>query len=354
MKRWFLAALLLCVSAVATACPLCLGAFRSSAAQQLIDLPQAVLAQLSADGRAYRIVAVIKGARTAGEMIAAQEVQLEIPAAQSATMLLVRDDGWSMWAGLGAASVEHAGWLRQIATGKRPDDMNADEWRAHVALMIPNLENAEPLVAAMAYGELAAAPYPALVEAKPRLAAPAIRRWLADPVLAARQPLYLLLLGLAGDAGDATSLEWRLEASWLAGSATNLASMIAADLQLRGQSRMAWVDAKYMGDRQRSTRELDGALLALGVLGDANDAIPRERVIQSYRMFIREHNELAGLVAPELEEWQHWDAVPEYLALLKSDVRQHSASRVAILHYLRHSPAGKTSDLGVSKTAPAE
>ncbi len=41
--------------------------------------------------------------------------------------------------------------------------------------------------------------------------------------------------------------------------------MIAADLQLRGPSRMAWVDAKYMGDRQRSTRELEAALLALSV-----------------------------------------------------------------------------------------
>ena len=79
----------------------------------------------------------------------------------------------------------------------------------------------------------------------------------------------------------------QLEASWTARDATNLASMIAADLQLRGPSRMAWVDAKYMGDRQRSTRELEAALLALSVLGNANDAIPRERVIQSYLMFMR-------------------------------------------------------------------
>ena len=46
----------------------------------------------------------------------------------------------------------------------------------------------------------------------------------------------------------------------MARDATNLASMIAADLQLRGPSRMAWVDAKYMGDRLRSTRELEAAL----------------------------------------------------------------------------------------------
>jgi hypothetical protein len=71
--------------------------------------------------------------------------------------------------------------------------MNAEEWRARVALMLPYLEPREPLVAEIAYGELAAAPYAALLAAKPRLAAPAIRRWLADPERMARQPLYLLL-----------------------------------------------------------------------------------------------------------------------------------------------------------------
>jgi len=73
---------------------------------------------------------------------------------------------------------------------------------------------------------------------------------------------------------------------------------------------MAWVDAKYMGDRLRSTRELEAALLALSVLGNANDAIPRERVIQSYLMFIREHQELAGFVAWDLAAWHYWGAAP--------------------------------------------
>ena len=283
MAWCFFAALFLCASSVATACPLCLGAFRSSVAQQLVDLPQEVLAQPSADGRGYRVVAVIKGEQPAGGIIPAEAIQLDVVADASATLLLVRDEAWSMWVGLGAVAVEHASWLRQIAAGKRSADMNADEWQARVALMIPYLEHREPLVAEIAYGGLAAAPYAALLAAKARLDAPAIRRWLADPQLAARQPLYLLLLGIAGDAGDATALELRLEALWMARDATNLASMIAADLQLRGPSRMAWVDAKYMGDRLRSTRELEGALLALSVLGNANDAIPRERVIQSYR-----------------------------------------------------------------------
>ncbi len=349
MAWCFVAALFLCASSVATACPLCLGAFRSSVAQQLVDLPQAVLAQPSADGPGYRVVAVIKGEPPAGAMIPAEAIQLDDVMDPTATLLLVRDEAWSMWVGLGAVTVEHAGWLRRIAAGKRSADMSADEWQARVAMTIPYLEHREPLVAQIAYGELAAAPYAALLAVKPRLAAPAIRRWVADPQLMARQPLYLLLLGIAGDAGDAAALELRLEALWMARDATNLAAMIAADLQMRGPSRMAWVDAKYMGDRLRSTRELEAALLALSVLGNANSTIPRERVIQSYRLFMQEHKELAGFVAWDLASWQYWGAVPVYLALLKSNVRQHFASRVAISAYLGQSPVGSLVETNVSE-----
>ena len=112
---------------------------------------------------------------------------------------------------------------------------------------------------------------------------------------------------------------------------------------------MAWVDAKYMANRLRSTRELEAALLALSVLGNQNDAIPRDRVIQSYRLFMQEHKELAGFVAWDLAAWQYWGAVPVYLALNKSNVRQDFKSRVAISAYLQQSPVGGLIDAGASE-----
>jgi hypothetical protein len=118
MMRWFFAALFLCTSIAATACPLCLGAFRSSVAQQLVDLQHAVLAQPSTDGRSYRVVAVIKGERPADGIVSADAIQLDVVVAATATLLLVRDDAWSMWVGVGAVAPEHEGWLRLIAAGK--------------------------------------------------------------------------------------------------------------------------------------------------------------------------------------------------------------------------------------------
>ncbi len=108
-------------------------------------------------------------------------------------------------------------------------------------------------------------------------------------------------------------------------------------------------DATYLRDPGRSTREIEAALLALSVHGNANGAIPRARVIESYRLFMQTHKPLAGLVAQDLAAWHYWDAVPEYVALMKSSVRQHYATRVAVLAYLKRSPDGAKA---LEKTLP--
>jgi hypothetical protein len=345
MNKWLFAMPLLVASVELSACPLCLGAYQSSTADQLLDRPQSVLAVPSADGSSYRVIEVIKGPRPAREALDASSVHLKVEATgKTRTLLLVRDDASPMWVSLGAIGAEHASLLRRLAAGKHPAEMGADEWRARLSFVLPYLENAEPLVAEIAYGEFASAPYASLLAVKSRLAASAVRGWLAEPALAARQPLYLLLLGIAGNAQDAARLEQRLEIAAASGDATNLGSMLAADLQLRGPARMAWVDANYMHTGKRSTRELEAVLLALSVHGNINGVIPRERVLQSYRRFMSEHKDVAGFVAPDLAAWQYWDAVPAYVALMKSSVQQQYPSRLAIVAYLRQSPWAKSGE----------
>lgn len=348
-------AALLWASAEAVACPICLGAGQPSKAQELVTAPDVVLAVPTRDASRFRVTQVIKGKRPPSRTIEGGYPRSgPVPGAaapkRGKPLLLVRDELSPTWEVLGAIDAGHSAWLRKVAAGKRAAEMSAEEWRARVALVVPYLENAEPLVAEIAYAELQAAPYAALRAAKPGLSRSAVRRWLADPDLAGRQSPYLLLLGFVGNAQDATALEQRLDAAWESGDATNLGGMLAADLELRGDARMRWVDDKYLRDRRRSTSEIEAVVLALGVHGQANATIPRERVIQSYRRFIRERKDLAGLVAPDLAAWNYWDAVSEYEALMKSDVRQQGPSRFAIAVYLRQSRGGETSRTGVPAT----
>lgn len=358
MTQHFLGALLLLKGAVAVACPLCLGWGKPSTAERLITAPQAVLATVTAEAGRFRVVQVIKGERPKDGTVEGGYPRSGPPAGarmpmDSRPLLLVRDDVLPTWVILGAIDAGRADWLRALASGKRAAERSPEEWRARVALVAAHLDDPEPLVAELAYAELQAAPYAALRTARPHLDAAVLRRWLADPEFVARKPICLLLLGIAGKEQDAAALEQRLQAASQSGDAANLSSMLAADLELRGAERIAWVESQYFVDLKRSPPEIKAARLALSVHGNADGVIPRERVIQSYRLFIKKHPETAGDVAPDLAAWRYWEAVSDYLALMKSGVRQQYPSRLAMLAYLQQSPNAKA--LGyIPQTAPAD
>ncbi len=347
---------LLSVSTAAAACPICLGAGQPTVAQQLAAAPQAVLALPTADADQFRVVEVLRGERPSTRTIeggyprSASTVASALPKGEA--LLLIREDPLPGWVVLGAIGSDQAGWLRQLAVGQRADALSAQQWRDRVALVVPQLESPQPLVAKIAHGELSAAPYAAMRSTKLRLDARKLRAWLADPQLAARQRLYVLLLGIAGDQRDAAALEQQLNAAWQAGNATNLAAMLTANLELRGPARLTWVEEKYLRDRGRAAPEVEAVLLALSVQGHTNAVIPRERVIQSYRVYMKAHPENAGNVAPDLAAWQYWDAVPEYQALMKLGVRQQYPSMLAMLNYLRQSPSSSAAGAAAQGSLP--
>jgi hypothetical protein len=149
----------------------------------------------------------------------------------------------------------------------------------------------------------------------------------------------MLLLGFVGGPAYAVRLEQHIDDMRISHGAANLGAMIGADLELRGPIRVGWVEALYLADHTRHAPEIEAAVVALSVLGDANRTIPRERAIQAFRTFIREHPAMAGSVAPQLADWKYWGAAPEYAALLKSDAILDPASEFAIVSYLRGAAA---------------
>jgi len=310
-----------------------------SKAQQLVTTPQAVLAVPAAQARRFRVVQVIKGERPADGMVEADyprngPARSDATQAKARPLLIVRDDPLPSWVILGTIDPARADWLHALAAGKPTAAMSAEDWCDRVALVVQHLNDPDPLAAELAFSELGAAPYAALRTAKPLLDAAALRKCLADPALVARHPLCLLLLGISGNAHDAASLEEQLQLAVQAGNTTNLSSMLAADLELSGVARVGWIESAYLADPNRTSPEIKAALLALSVHGNAGGTIPRERVIQAYRVFMKTHPETAGDVAPDLAAWQCWDAVPDYLALMRSNVPQQYPSRQAIQAYL--------------------
>lgn len=332
MRTFPVLTLLALLSTWAAACPLCIGTAARSSSQDLGELSRALLA--APQGRGYRVVAVIKGGEPVPEL---EEVVVREPVQAGKAVLLVRDEAWPMWVSVGSVNARHAPTLRALAQPQPPENDSA-AWRRRLEVALPHLQGPEPLLSEIAYAECASAPYAALRSARARIDVRTLRRWLDDPKLASRQSLYILLAGIAGDARDADAIEARLETALRVHDASDVASLLAADLELRGPARMAWVEDRYLRDPTRTGAELQAALLALRVQANSGGAITRDRVIAAYRLLIRERKDVAGLVAPDLAAWQYWDAAPELAALMKDGGRQQFAARDAIGAYLQQSP----------------
>jgi hypothetical protein len=322
----------------AWACPMCLSAFKVNMGAQEMAYAKRVVLATQDNARQFRVVKVIKGDALPSGLIRESVLRVDPDAAKSGKpLLLIRDDDWISWVSVGTIGAKHADWLRQLSATKPSATMTDRERAALVAFMLRSLESKEPMVAKIAYGEVASAPYSAMRANKAVIDANAVRGWLDDPRLSARQPLYVLLLGIAGGSQDAERLERELDQKWQSNDATNLSSVLAADLELRGPARVPWIETKYLLDPKRTQPEIHAALLALSEHGRVNGAVPRARVIESYRLFMRERKAMAALVAQDLADWNEWDAVPEYVALLEAGTAS-PVSRLAIVNYLQRSP----------------
>jgi hypothetical protein len=351
LPRGPLAALILIVSAVGgLACPLCYEAARQLMTDgvRLDSADRAVLAARDAADAPLRVVAVVKGSDEVGDIVFEPVTEADgVAAASGETSLLVRDPSGPQWTNLGAIPLAEADWLRRIVatreiSGDRPrrtwpltvstaDALSYAGWRERVALVLPYLENANSLAARLAWGELARAPYAALNVTRSRIGAATVEAWLDDPRLAPRRATYLTLLGFVGGPEDGSRLDQRIETALASHDAKDLGAMIAADLEISGPSHVGWVEMRIFADRKRTMPEIEAALLALNVLGDANGAaVPRARVIAAYRTFIKERPLMAGFVAPQLADWGCWDAASDYAALVKST--PNMGSGVAIRH----------------------
>jgi hypothetical protein len=353
LKLCFVLALPL-VSTGAVACPLCYEAARQMITDgvQLDLADRAVLAAREDEGGPLRIVAIVKGSDRLGGVIAEPATEAgETASAAGEPLLLIHDPTAPQWTSLGAIPLRDADWLRRIVAthdvaGDRPrrtwpltmstaDALSYAGWWQRVALVAPYLESVNALSARLAWGELARAPYAAMDAARSRVEPASVEAWLDNPRLKPRRAAYLTLLGFVGGPADGARLDRRIEVALASHDATDLAAMIAADLQLSGPAHVNWISERIFADKKATMPEIEAALLALNVLGDANGAVPRARVVAAYRDFIKLRPLMAGFVAPQLSDWGCWDAAADYAAIIRSKAAMDPASQFAIDNYLK-------------------
>jgi hypothetical protein len=326
----------------ARACPICApGDGMGALSQRLRQADTVVLAAPAAPGMAHAVRQLIKGTLpTAPVLLPAPPTgpALAPTAGPVADSLLLYRQGSSGWQSAGALPVSRADWLRQLLALPQPMDAASPAWGPRLAFLVADLESPEPLVAQTAYEEIAVAPFGAMRGLRSRLQAYRLLDWLDTPVLAPRRPLYALLLGVSGAADWVPALQQRLAQLRQPADAATVSALLAAVLELQGDSGVAWLERQYLQAVGRQDWEYQAALLALSVHGNDGQRISRARVVQAYAAFIRQDTPLAGLVASDLGDWGRWEFDQSFAALMRSGRSQTFASRYGMVFYLMRNP----------------
>jgi hypothetical protein len=334
----------------AAACPICFSGRVAPPGQKIDAADVAVLARPLTPSGPYEVTKVIKGGIAEGTLVVDVSGGPRSPDTRQTSMLLVRNALSQQWFILGAVSDLRAPWLREFAAGgpqpgdrssaawprtvQATPDMTDEGWRQRLALVAPELESQDQLLAEIAYGEIARAPYRLLRGLRGVRAPAEIARWVADPALAGRRPAYTLLLGISGGAAEADLIDAEIDLLRQKHETTDLAALLAADIEIGGPERVAFVEAAYFADKSRGLPEIEAALLALSVIGTGDAEILRARIVAAYRRFILARPSMAAFVVQDLTDWNVSNADDVLLAALRSGAIKDEASRFMVLNHL--------------------
>ena len=332
--------MMLMMSPPAEACPICSGtAPNLTLLQKLINADRAVIARPLGGGD-FEVLESIKASPKENDrpgtrlrkpkFVPGEDVPTR---ADAPSVLLLRQSLGGAWVVAGQMPSSAASAARLLVGGKRSTDMTLADWQARVVTLAPLLEHPVPVLAETAYGEIARSPYAAMRSARGRVKPADLRTWLADPGRAPRRSLYWLLYGINAGPAEARDIAARVDALGRSNGLTDLSSLLAADLEAGGSARRAVLRKRYFEDRSRTLPELQEAVLAFTVHADAGDAALRRDTATMFGRLVRTHRALGGLVAADLARWQYWEAVPDYIALLRSRAL-HPVMRQPVLDYL--------------------
>lgn len=334
--------LVLAPCATVWACAIC----APSAAEQTLT-QRLYKSEAVAVGRAlqqpgtFDIAAMVRGTGTVGTRLTgvAQAHGVASPAPSETVLLVYTGGAWSVF---GAMPLERAPWLAQLVALRRPADASPTaldaNWPARFAFFQRDLENPVELVAQAAYDELSSAPYGVMREAASAFRAAPLRAWLEQPALAARHPLYALMLGFVAQDTDVAALQQRLLKASAREPLPTVSALMAALIEARGRVGIAWVQAHYLQNPQRTDAEVQAALLALRVQAGPGGRVGKEAAVEVARGYIAANPQRAGFAASDLGDWGAWDFASDFERLLDTEQSQVFASRYAMVLYLLRSP----------------
>jgi len=315
----------------AHACTVCLGIVprQPTLADEIRAADTVVIAQPGDAPGAFIVGSIVKGeAALTGARFTVADTRTH------GATILSRAGADEAWRSLGTAGIDLADFFKVLLDLPVAEPRDDAAWAAHLARFQPFLGHVDERVARSAWAEWARAPFPVI--RRQQLAPEQLRTWLADPAQTYAQPLWIILLGVCGDADDAQRTNTHLETAWKNNDASLLAALLTARLEREGAAGVAWVEDHYIRDRDRTLEEIHAALAALSVQGAATETL-RPRIVAAFHTMLTERRPLSGLVARDLAAWGDWSAAAHFEGLLASGEPMLPQTRRAIIAYLEAS-----------------
>lgn len=218
-----------------------------------------------------------------------------------------------------------------------PDDVDA--WRVRLEFFLPYLNFMDITIAQAAEQEFSKAPYRALLALRPLIDRQRVLTRLARPSLTDQElQTKLTLLAVSGGPADAAAIAPLIEERWQKYRSDSLATLLATHVELTGLDGLALIEQRYLRDPDRQQSEIEAALRALRFhLRETSSKVPAEAALATLRVAL-ERPRLAPLVIPDLIEARDWQALPQVVALARSQDMHTQWIRERVLEYLHACP----------------
>jgi hypothetical protein len=343
-----LAAVAIAPLAITRACPFC-SAVSMTLGEELKSSDAAVIATLvdrppSVDAAAggnpakskFKITKVLKG-----EKLLADKPTIEMlyfgTQDPGATFLIFGVDPKELaWGTPNALTDEGTKYIEKVA------ELTEDP-AERLAFFQEYFENPDQLLQGDAFNEFAKAPYADVVQLKDKMHREKLIEWIKDEkVPPSRRRLYLTMLGMCGTPDDVPMIEGMIKTEDRQVRSA-LDAMIGCYLNLRGADGLTLIEDQFLKNDKSEYVDTYSAIVALRVLGQETDVIPKEKLVASLRHML-DRPQLADLVIPDLARWQDWGSVGKLVDLFKNANEESSWVRVPVVQFLRACPDPKAKE----------
>lgn len=194
------------------------------------------------------------------------------------------------------------------------------------------------------YGEFAKCSYKEMKALSGKLDRDQLVAWIEDPqVRDWRKRLYFILLSLNGSQDDLPMLAKMVETGYERRQPA-FDAIIACYLQLGGIEALSRIERDYLINDDVGLNKTCAVLRSLRFhVEEDTDAIPRNRLIQSFRLLLG-RPQLADVVVADLARFQDWESMPQLVALFENSAEKDLWLRNRVASYLKTCPLPEAKD----------